>query len=190
MYNTTDWYNRNADKCFQLYTSKAVNMEPYYQQFLAGLTSGSRILDLGCGVGRDADHFIKSGYDVTAVDHSEEMGALALAHFNVNVEITDMVEFLERGEKFDAVWACASLVHLNPEELFKVLTLIFDNLHEGGRFWFCIKSRGEQERGRPFHFYGCASLEYWLEKAASLSGRRVDYKTELVHGQGQSTVWP
>lgn len=189
MSNTTDWYNRNADKCFKLYTSNAVNMAPYYQRFLAGLEIGSRILDLGCGVGRDADYFIKSGYDVVAVDQSEEMAALALANFNVNVEVMDMFDYLQGGETFDAVWACASLVHLTPNEMRHALSLIFQSLEEGGRFWFCVKSRGEQEEGRPFHFYSNSLLELLIQEAAELSRRPFSYETDLVHSQGQSTVW-
>jgi len=47
-----------------------------YQKFLKHVTIGERILDAGCGVGRDSRFFLRKGYDTVAFDGSLEMEKL------------------------------------------------------------------------------------------------------------------
>ena len=48
-------------------------MESLYRPFLAELPGGTRILDVGCGSGRDTLAFKNKGYHVDAIDYSEEL---------------------------------------------------------------------------------------------------------------------
>ena len=68
---TIDYYNKYADE-FTVSTFK-VDMESLYQPFLAELQEGTRILDVGCGSGRDTLAFKNKGYQVDAIDYSEEL---------------------------------------------------------------------------------------------------------------------
>ena len=68
---TRDYYNKHADE-FAVSTFK-VDMESLYQPFLAELQEGVRILDVGCGSGRDTLAFKNKGYQVDAIDYSEEL---------------------------------------------------------------------------------------------------------------------
>ena len=72
---TIDYYNNNAVK-FATGTIN-VDMSTIQNKFLAYLKEGGRILDLGCGAGRDTKYFLSQGYDVEAVDGSEELCKMA-----------------------------------------------------------------------------------------------------------------
>lgn len=68
---TIDYYNNHADN----FTASTFNvdMESLYRLFLAELPEGTRILDVGCGSGRDTLAFKNKGYQVHAIDYSEEL---------------------------------------------------------------------------------------------------------------------
>ena len=56
---TIDYYNQYADQFLQ--ATLYVDMESLYQPFLAELPDSARILDLGCGSGRDTLAFLNKG---------------------------------------------------------------------------------------------------------------------------------
>ena len=68
---TIDYYNKYAEE-FTASTFE-VDMESLYQPFLAELSEGARILDVGCGSGRDTLAFKNKGYQVEAIDYSAEL---------------------------------------------------------------------------------------------------------------------
>lgn len=68
---TIDYYNTHASQFAE--STFNVDMEILYQPFLEHLPSTARILDLGCGSGRDSLAFKKKGYEVEASDYSEEL---------------------------------------------------------------------------------------------------------------------
>ena len=68
---TIDYYNQNAEEYCQ--STKDADMSACYQMFEKCLQPGAKILDLGCGSGRDSKYFLSRGYDVTSVDGSEEI---------------------------------------------------------------------------------------------------------------------
>jgi SAM-dependent methyltransferase len=63
---TIDYYNQYADQFLQ--ATLYVDMESLYQPFLAELPDSARILDLGCGSGRDSLAFKNKGYQVDAIE--------------------------------------------------------------------------------------------------------------------------
>ena len=75
--NTLDYYNKNSEEYFN--STLNVDMTNTYKAFLKLLPKGGKILDLGCGSGRDSMNFMKLGYEVTAVDGSKELAKKASA---------------------------------------------------------------------------------------------------------------
>src|SRR5713226_1068103 len=63
------------------------------------LAKGSSILELGCGVGRITDPLVQFGYEVVAVDNSEEMLAFVKSAKTMSADI----ETLNLSRTFDAV---------------------------------------------------------------------------------------
>ncbi|MGI6111686.1 MAG: class I SAM-dependent methyltransferase [Bilifractor sp.] len=104
-----------------------------------------RILDFGCGSGRDARYFLERGYAVSALDGSEELCRAAAAYTGLAVKHCRFQEF-EEASGYEGIWACASILHLTRAELPDVLRRAADALVPGGVFYTSFKyGRGERD---------------------------------------------
>ena len=139
--NTLDYYNKNSEEYFN--STLNVDMTNTYKEFLKLVPEGGKILDLGCGSGRDSMNFMKLGYEVTAVDGSKELAKRASVLLGKEV-IVSTFEELELKEKFHGIWACASLLHIKREDLKIVLNNLYNNLDDNGVFYMSFKY-GEKE---------------------------------------------
>lgn len=146
---TLEYYNENADK-FILGTINA-DMMTIQKKFISYIPKGGRVLDLGCGSGRDSLFFKGLGYDVTAVDGSTEM--CIQAEKNIGQPVINMTfDKLEYDSEFDGIWACASLLHVPSGEIEKVLKAIEKALKTGGYF-YCSFKYGDYEGEREGRYY-------------------------------------
>ena len=117
--DTLAWYDQHAS-AFDTQTAD-VDLGHLYDRFLHHVRPGGRILDAGCGVGRDTIAFVDRGYEVIAFDASNEMvrrarnyiGSRATVHF---MRFEDLVWRAE----FDGIWACASLLHVPSADFAEV----------------------------------------------------------------------
>ena len=139
--NTLDYYNKNSEEYFN--STLNVDMTNTYKAFLKLVPKGGKILDLGCGSGRDSMNFMKLGYEVTAVDGAKELAKKASVLLGKEV-IVSTFEELKLKEKFHGIWACASLLHIKREDLKTVLNNLYNNLDDNGVFYMSFKY-GEKE---------------------------------------------
>ena len=100
-------------------------------------------LDVGCGSGRDSLAFLKKGYAVTSFDASPELARIASALTGLPVAVLRFQVF-PFEEEFDAVWACASLLHVPRRKLGGVLARLRKSLRPGGVLYASFKV-GENE---------------------------------------------
>ena len=144
-------------------------MSALYAPFLAILPVGGRILDAGCGSGRDSLYFIRNGYEVEAFDASAEMCQLASGLIGRPV-LQKTFEDVDSVSAFDGIWACASLVHVRREHIDAVLQRLCPALKPGGVMFVSFKLRdGEWEQdGRFFNGYDEASFKDLLKRHPSL----------------------
>jgi SAM-dependent methyltransferase len=91
-------------------------MSLWRDKFEAYISKSGRILDAGCGSGRDSHAFKQHGYSVVAFDASTEMCRMAskLIRQKVLLMRFDGMDF---EDEFDGVWACSSLLHVSYEDL-------------------------------------------------------------------------
>ncbi len=118
MAETIDYYNTHAQAFFD--STKDIAFTEIQDRFLSKLLPGALILDFGCGSGRDTKYFLEHGFDVEAVDGSEEMCRLASACTGITVRHMYFDQLKEK-DKYDGIWACSSILHLDVESLTGVL---------------------------------------------------------------------
>ena len=142
MNSTLDYYNRTAEKYIE--NSLHTDVSDLYAHFLPKVPKGGSILDLGCGSGRDSNHFMELGYHVTAVDGSTEFCKRASSLLGIEVEckLFNEIDFIS---EFDAVWACASLLHVPKNEIHGILQKVEKALKPEGIFYMSFKY-GTEER--------------------------------------------
>lgn len=146
---TTDYYEQNAQDFFD--GTVSVDMSELYDRFLPLVPAGGLILDAGCGSGRDALSFQNKGYKVTAFDASETLCKLASGLLDQAVECMRFNELKRQGE-FDAVWACASLLHVPRAELPGSIAALIESLKPDG-VMYCSFKLGEEERESGGRFF-------------------------------------
>lgn len=136
---TLDFYDSDPEG----YCEKTfgADMSAVRERFTRRLKDGAEVLDLGCGSGRDSLAFKEQGYRVTPVDGSEGMCREARKRTGMDVRHLLFSE-LDYIDRFDGVWACASLLHLRSEEIPSTMALIRRALKEGGVFFCCFKLGG------------------------------------------------
>lgn len=161
MLNTNQqYYNNNAQDFYD--STIALNMQMLYRQFLPLIPAGGAILDAGCGAGRDSKAFLDLGFDVEAFDASEKLALLASELTGLKVAV-DFFQTFASKKTFDAIWACASLLHVSLLDLPAVFSSLSDMLKSEGVFYCSFKyGEGEVARnGRVFtnlNEYGLAML--------------------------------
>ena len=146
-----------------------------YGAFLGALAAigGRRILDLGCGVGRDLRFFRACGYQAVGLDGSAAMAATARAVSGCPVWRQDLMALDLPERAFDGVFAHASLFHVPPRRLPAVLAAIRRALAPGGAL-FAANPLGEDEEGWLGDRYVCLYSERsWCRLVRRAGFRRI-----------------
>lgn len=73
---TLAYYTENATEIARRYESVVSPVERY---FVLAFTPGARVLDVGCGSGRDAARLLDSGYDAYGIEPVEALRHAAIA---------------------------------------------------------------------------------------------------------------
>lgn len=112
---------------------------------------GGSILDFGCGSGRDAKYFLGQGFQVDAIDGSEELCKLASEYTGIPVKQM-LFQELNAVEHYDGIWACSSILHLPLDELTQVLENMATALKPNGIIYTSFKygSFAGERNGRYF----------------------------------------
>ena len=186
MTDTIAYYDAHADE-FAARTLPA-DLTDVADAFLALVPAGGRILDFGCGAGRDARLFMERGYDVDAVDGSAQMCRVARGRSGVPARQMLFSE-LSAQEEYDGIWACSSVLHLPRDELRPVLERMTRALMHGGVMYLSFKyGEFEGERnGRHFTDFTERTFLAFLKTtdcADELGCREVQTINVLGDGEG------
>jgi SAM-dependent methyltransferase len=114
------------------------------------------ILDFGCGPGRDLQYFRSLGNEAVGLDGSANFVAMARAHSGCEVLHQDFLALDLPPQRFDGIFANASLFHVPGAELPRVLRELHASLKPRGVL-FASNPRGNNEEGFSGERYGC----YW-----------------------------
>lgn len=164
---TLDYYNSKAKD----FVSDTVDVAFTEMQdtFLEYIPADGKILDFGCGSGRDAKYFLSKGYDVDAIDGSEELCGIASEYTGIHVKQM-LFEELDEVEVYDGVWACASILHVEKKQLPDIMIKIATATKKGGIVYTSFKY-GDFEgvrNGRFFTYLTEKSFEDLLRNVPEL----------------------
>ena len=127
-----------------------------------------RLLDLGCGPGRDLKTFHGLGHDATGIDGSARFVDMARAYSGCDVWQQDFIRLDLPAQHFDGIYANASLFHVPSAALPDVLLRLRAALKEGGVL-FSSNPRGDNREGwngpRYGSYYDYPTWERYLTAA-------------------------
>ena len=149
--------------------------------FLDRLEPGARVLELGCGTGRDAARIRERGFVVDATDAVPAMVRRANERFDLGARVMRFDELAAR-EKYDAVWAHACLLHAARADLPDVLAAIRTALKQRGWHYASYKlgtGEGRCLLGRLHNFPDAD----WIARIYREAGFAIA-DSEIFRGQG------
>ncbi len=164
------YYQNNAQHYFNE-TVSLVSISKSRGRFLSYVPQGSHILDLGCGSGRDSLYFKQLGYTITAFDQSKELAELAEKLIAQPVVINSF-QTMDYNSQFDAIWACASLLHCPKAEIVPVFRKVIQALKPKGIWYMSFKFGMEEtidSMGRFFNNYTLDSLQKLIQQFDELT---------------------
>ena len=171
---TVQFYSANAAEISRRYTNVA---SPAARYFPVAFPPGSRVLDVGCGAGRDLHALIQAGYDGVGVDACENMLQEARRRYPALGAklICDSLPNLSRittDTAFDGLLCWAALMHVPEEFLFDTVFNLRRALKEGGRLLISTPLNGpatdptthRNDEGRLFNGVTPENFQFLLEK--------------------------
>lgn len=184
---TIEYYEKNATAFIE--STVNVNVFELYEHFERLLHPGCRVLDLGCGSGRDSRYFVQQGYQVVALDPSPSMCKQTRSF--VNIPVFEMkAEDMRFTDEFDGIWACASLLHVSRDIHVNVMHQIGKALKMNG-ICYCSWKYGDGDRiVEKRHFTDFTEKSFWeLMKNVSVLKVEEVWVTRDVRFDMQEQKW-
>ena len=183
---TEKYYLDNSKEFFDSTINADVTL--LYDHFLKYLPDNGYILDLGCGSGRDTRAFLDKGFTVNAIDGSIELCTLASEYTGIDVKCMDFMQ-VECHEKYDAIWACASMLHIGSDMLPEVVNKLRDAIRPNG-IWYMSFKYGDFEGERDGRFFVDMTSEKFRNIFDRLKGWSLveEWESEDVR-RGRNVKW-
>jgi SAM-dependent methyltransferase len=164
---TIGHYDDSAITFFE--RTKNHDVSQNYTAFLSSFPANKKlnILDFGCGPGRDLKHFQGLGHIPVGLDGSAKFCKMAQEYSGCEVLHQSFMTLSLPTQKFDGVFANASLFHVPANQLELVLNKLHDALHPNG-ILFMSNPRGEGEgwNGQRYgHYMEIESISGYLERS-------------------------
>ena len=184
---TIDYYNKNA----KYYCDKTINanMVKQYEMFLKYIKESGKILDYGCGSGRDSLYFKNLGYEVFPIDGSEEICKIAREYTGLDVKCMDFFDLNDK-EFYDGIWACSSILHVQRSRFIEVLKKMRDAIKKDGYMYVSFADGFNQEEYKEDgRYFNDLSKESFTEYSTSSGLEVVEFSTNSSNVQAHNNVY-
>lgn len=163
------------------YHAQTFHIDPssFLEPLAKYLKPGDRILDVGCGSGRDLLWFKNRGFNPTGLERSDGLAQLARDHSGCSVITADFETFDFSTLQVDAVLLAGSLVHVPHEKLAGVLARIIQALRPDGVVLVTLKEgKGVKTlpEGRVFYLWDDNDLQALF---VNFGFTRVDFSRQI-----------
>jgi SAM-dependent methyltransferase len=140
------------------YHKKTFHIDPasFLEPLSKHLKPGDKILDVGCGSGRDLLWFKAHGFSVMGFERSEGLAALARKYGDCEIIEGDFETYDFSKRKFDAILLSGSLVHIPHARLEAVFGSVVGGLGAAGKVLISLKEGSGSSidgNGRVFYFW-------------------------------------
>lgn len=182
--STIEVYNKNPEQFIAKWNQCFLDKE--YSLFKNYL-DGKKILDVGCGHGRDAAKFSAEGYDITGIDLSESLleRAIQTAPKSKFLKM-DMRNIQFPSESFDGIWCNSSLLHIPKNETGKVFAGFASILRCSGILFITVKE-GDGEstdpNGRFYSYYKEDELKEIIETIRPIRMKVINIEKALSNNE-------
>lgn len=141
---TIETYNNSAKELAEYFSGIGARTEDIKRAFeLNDNHKYARVLEIGCGDGRDAVEIVKMAAWYEGFDISKELIRIAKSRLpDAKFTVADAADF-PYPPNLDIIFAFASLLHLDSEEVSAVLQKAHDSLNPGGIFYISLKYRAK-----------------------------------------------
>lgn len=177
-----NYYEENANSLINRY--ELADVSEVQQLLLTTFEKNSKLLEIGCGSGRDASFMTKNNFDVTAIDGSKNMIEEAT---KIHPELSSKLfhktlpNDLEFDKKFDGIYSVATLMHLSENDLKNTFLKIYNLLNQNGKFLMSVSlfrddidKNGFDDKGR---FFLVLSFDEWINLLENIGFKILDTKT-------------
>jgi SAM-dependent methyltransferase len=184
-----DYYQRHYRAYFE--ATADIDPEPFLGRFAGRLSIGDRVLDVGCGSGRDLLWLRHKGMSVTGFERSSGLAGLARRLSGCYVIEGDFTAFDFATLAVDAIVLCGSLVHVAQSRLATVLERILRALEPASerRLVYLSMKEGQgmadDRFGRRFYFWHDTTLRAVLGDCGL---RVLDFRRSFA-ADGRGEVW-
>lgn len=194
MHDAEETPHRHDDETLAFYDREAVAYAARREaegseqlaHFIAEMSPGASVLDLGCGGGQDAQVMAGAGLRVTAIDGSPAMAAEASRRLGRHVRVMKF-EDLKDERRYNGVWANASLLHVPIDGLHDVLGRVWRALRPDGLVYASFKAGDGPGRDALGRYYNFPSHE-WLVRAFQYAAPWAELDVKTVEGGGYDGV--
>jgi ubiquinone/menaquinone biosynthesis C-methylase UbiE len=191
---------KDFDKTRQLYNNFASEFANKFEkipenqqldEFIALLEPGDKVLDLGCGSGRDAEYLSRAGLQVVGVDLSEGLIAEAKKRRpELTFQVMNMENLNFPQESFDGIWSKLAILHVERANLPSAISAAYKLLKPNGILYLETKAgTGEgyepvsfsSNEERYFIYYELEELLTLLKEAGFVDIRGYEYSVGNEH---------
>jgi len=165
---TIEFYSHHAPDLSRSYVQVDAGIEQHFDEAFEGFR---RVLDVGCGTGRDVLELLRRGHDAYAMDACDAMLSLAREAFRregvapegriLRDTLPELAQFTD--EEVDGVLCSAVLMHVPEAEIFDAVYSLRRVLKPGGRLLLaawpgCASPRPRRHSRPPVVFAGDPGL--------------------------------
>lgn len=167
---TINTYNTTASAMAKKFDNIGARVDDIEKGFSFLQKNNPKVLEIGCGNGRDAKEILKHTNNYLGVDISKEMIKLAREYVpKGHFEVAD-IENYKFSNNIDLIFSFASLLHSSKEDIKNILNRAYLSLEDSGIFYISLKYAKYHKEDKTDEFGTRTYYFYTPEDIKKLSG--------------------